>query len=69
MPKASSIPARHSHLGAELAYVRKNGASGDELIHKEILSNPEADRAFRDSAIRRAVEGGMTLQDAHSLFG
>jgi hypothetical protein len=41
----------------------------DAFIHDFILDNPEADKAFQDEAIRRAVAGGMSLEMAHALYG
>ena len=41
----------------------------DAFIHDSILANPDADKAFQDEAIRRAVAGGMSLETARALFG
>ena len=69
MKKTQANVLKAKHACEEAFYWRADGTKGDDWIHKEILDNPEADKAFRDSVIRKAVAGGMSLEVAHQLFG
>ena len=41
----------------------------DAFIHDAILDNSDADKAFRDAATIQAIADGMSLKDAHKLYG
>ena len=64
---ALPVPEHNSNLGPEMAC----GPDGkeDAAIHEPILDNPAADKAFRDAAVLRTMDRGMSLEDALSLYG
>ena len=40
-----------------------------DILHKNILDNPKANRLADDAAIKLAVAEGMTREEAEELFG
>ena len=54
--------------GNEL-FMAKAGKKRDAAIHDAILDNAEAEREIARAAVSRAIERGVTPEDAERMFG